>query len=203
MAWATFFRDVCDLDIADAETFAAYEVMSSRNGAYSMHTDFAMISDRPVHIRRNAAGQLHSDAGAAIAWRDGWELFFWHGLLIPPSHHWIVTHRDRICPENIELERNAELRRVMLEIYGFDRYAAARSAKVVAADQLHGFPRRLLEIDVKGDSLRVIEVTNGSLDPDGSRRKFHLGAMRGETPHDVIAASYGIAPKHYREAVRS
>jgi hypothetical protein len=51
--------------------------------------------------------------------------------------------------------------------------------------------------------VRIIEVTNGSLEPDGTRRKFHLGAMPGENPHEAIAASYGINPRHYREAVRT
>jgi hypothetical protein len=86
---------------------------------------------------------------------------------------------------------------------GFELYLTAREARLVSADELHGQPRRLLEIDVAGNRLRIIEVTNGSLEPDGTRRKFHLGALRGETPAEVIAASYGIAPKIYREAVRS
>ena len=39
--------------------------------------------------------------------------------------------------------------------------------------------------------------------PKPSRRKFILGAMPGDTPHEVIAASYGVKPDVYREAVRS
>jgi hypothetical protein len=53
-------------------------------------------------------------------------------------------------------------------------------------------------------------VINGTVEPDGTRRKFHLGAARRrgsvappDTPHDAIANSYGIAPEHYREAVRT
>ena len=203
MAYLTFFRDVCGLEIEAMEAFAEYEVMYSRGGFFSMHHDFVMISDRPSHIHRDAAGQLHCETGSAIGFRDGWELFFWHGMRIPESHHWIISHKDRISPETIELERNAELRRIMLEIYGFDRYGAARQARVVAEDELHGFPRRLLEFSVSGEPVRVIEVTNGSLEPDGSRRRFHLGAMPGATPAEVVAASYGIDPRRYREAVRS
>ena len=73
----------------------------------------------------------------------------------------------------------------------------------IAQDRMLGTQRRLLEVNVREQRIRVIEVINGSLEPDGSRRKFHLGAMAGGTPAEVVAASYGIAPAHYREAVRS
>ncbi len=56
----------------------------------------------------------------------------------------------------------------------------------------------------------VVEVVNGSEEPDGGRRKFHLGAARDprtrhppDTVNDAIANSYGIAPSCYREAVRT
>jgi hypothetical protein len=60
-----------------------------------------------------------------------------------------------------------------------------------------------LTAEVKGETLRIVEVVNGSLEPDGTRRKFLLGAMPGKTPHEAIAASYGINPAHYQEAVRT
>jgi hypothetical protein len=210
MSWATFFRDVCDLEIEQADAFAAFEVLSSRCGFYSLHADFAMVSDRPRILKRDLAGRLHADNGPAIAWRDGWQLFYWHGLQIPRSHEWMIADRGRINPGAIDKEPNAELRRIMLEIYGFERYLAERGAKVVAEDELHGFPRRLLDVNVAGESILLVEVHNGSLEPDGSRRKFHLGAARNPqtrrppvTPAEAIAASYGINPAHYREAVRS
>jgi hypothetical protein len=51
--------------------------------------------------------------------------------------------------------------------------------------------------------VRILEVSNGTREPDGTRRTFHLGAMPGDTPHQVVAASYGINPETYRESVRT
>jgi len=184
--------------------------MHSRGGPFSLHSDFAMVSDRPRVLKRDAGGRLHSDSGPAIAYRDGWSLYFWHGLHIPRSHEWVIEQSGKLTPDAIEAEPNAELRRVMLEVFGFENYLAQRKAKVIAADELHGQPRRLLEINVGGEKLQVTEVHNGSLEPDGTRRRFHLGAARDprtrkppRTPHEAVAHSYGIAPKHYREAVRT
>ena len=209
-AWRTFFVQVCQLEIAALDELAMLETMHSRGGPFSLHSDFAMVSDRPRVLKRDAGGRLHSDSGPAIAYRDGWSLYFWHGLHIPRSHEWVIEQSGKLTPDAIEAEPNAELRRVMLEVFGFENYLAQRKAKVIAADELHGQPRRLLEINVGGEKLQVTEVHNGSLEPDGTRRRFHLGAARDprtrkppRTPHEAVAHSYGIAPKHYREAVRT
>jgi hypothetical protein len=176
-----------------------------------------IISDRFAGVHwdnsRNAVGlpfRLHHDTQQAVSFRDGWGLYYWHGFRIPPSHEWLFANRAKLSADAIDKEPNAELRRIMLEIYGFERYCAEREAKVIAADELHGEARRLLEVTIKGEPIRIVEVVNGSLEPDGSRRKFHLGAARRQggsalpkTPAEAIANSYGVAPKHYREAVRT
>jgi hypothetical protein len=54
------------------------------------------------------------------------------------------------------------------------------------------------------DGARFIHVINGSLEPDGTRREFFLGASPdAKTPRDAIAASYGRPTRKYREAVRT
>jgi hypothetical protein len=99
-------------------------------------------------------------------------------------------------------EPNAELRRIMCEITAFE--PIRKIAKTLAKDKDgNGLTRRLLSAKIGSETVRIVEVENGSLEPDGTRRKFLLGAMPGKTPHEVIAASYGIAAQHYREAVRS
>ena len=203
-AWRTFFRDHCGLELGNmAEPMEWVETVYSQCGPFSTYADFVMVSDRPVILRRDAAGRLHSNDGPAIAWRDGWDIFFWHDLRIPRSHEWMLASPEQLTPDKIEAEPNAELRRVALEIFGFDRYLKARDAIVVSEDINHGLPRRLLELNIRGDRVRVLEVQNGSLEPDGSRRKFHLGAMRGNTPHECVAASYGRDPQRYREGDRT
>jgi hypothetical protein len=181
-----------------------------RDGVCIVSDRFAGVSWDNSRNRQGLPIRLHHDAKHAVSFRDGWGLYYWHGLRIPPSHEWLFTERAKLAASSIDKEPNAELRRIMLEIYGFDRYCAEREAKVIAADDLHGQPRRLLEVTVAGEPVRIVEVINGSLEPDGTRRKFHLGAARAagsrtppKTPDAAIANSYGIAPKHYREAVRT
>lgn len=73
-------------------------------------------------------------------------------------------------------------------------------ATMVAEDKSHRRPRRLYRLGEQ----QFVHVVNGSLEPDGSRREFMLGAPReARTPAEAIAWSYGIAPATYREAVRT
>ena len=186
------------------EFFEAYRGYALTCGWMFAFKPMAFVSDRPAEIHFDAQRRLHSPDGMAVRFRDGWGVHAWHGLRVPAR----LIETPDFDAGAIENESNAEFRRVLLEREyggrtGFELYAEQRNAKVIAEDISHGFPRRLLEVNVRDQRIRVIEVINGSLEPDGSRRKFHLGAMRGETPAEAIAASYGIAPAHYREAVRS
>ena len=83
-------------------------------------------------------------------------------------------------------------------------FAGIDRGKVIDKDEVFGRPRRLLELKLKGEKIRVMDVYNGSLEPDGTRRRFMLGAVAGvNTVHEAVAASYGLNPGAYREAVRT
>ena len=104
----------------------------------------------------------------------------------------------------IRRETNAELRRVMMEIYadvnGPGKLLQNMGAELIAQDECRGLPRRLYNIDGE----RFILLQNGTLEPDGSRREYLLGAdPEALTPHAVVARSYGRPVSKYNEAVRT
>ena len=200
----SFFRHIAKLPL-DYSKWQHYETATEHAGFRFMHPKFCIITDFPEFIRVDAARRPHCSNGPSHRWRDGWEIFHWHGLRIPESHQWIIKHKDRLTLETIMQEKNAELRRVMLEIaLEINPEIITRNSSLIAQDELHGHPRRLLEVKIGDDRVRIFEVMNGSLEPDGTRRRFHLGAMPGNTPHEVSAASYGLNPNIYqKEAVRT
>ena len=203
-AYISFFRDVCGWEEPALAKFAVDEILAKSCGWTWWHDDVVAISGRPTVLRRDGAGRLHADDGPALAYADGWSIFSWHGYALPLGKEWIIAEKSLISPDLIDAEGNAELRRIMLEVFGFERYIEARGAIEVASDEMFGRPRRLLSMRVAGEEIRVIDVQNGSLEPDGSRRRFFLGALRGaNTPHEAVALSYGIDPKVYVEGVRT
>jgi hypothetical protein len=160
-----------------------------------------IIAERPSRLMRDAGHRLHCADGPALLYPDGWAIHAWHGVRIPA---WFVEDKQRITPDAIEAEENAELRRVTLEIFGFDRYIAARGARLIAEDKCLGQPRQLFEIDLKGERVCVLRVVNGTVEADGRQRQFHVGVpLECKTPHEAVAWSYGLAAHRYKEAVRT
>lgn len=201
-SFLSFFRHVAKLDLPIYEKYQHWENAAIHGGFRWVHEDFCIVSDRPSVLKVDESNRPHCDDGPSHLWRDGFSIFHWHGYRIPDDHQWIITDKSRITAEAIMSEPNAELRRIMCEITAFEPIRSI--AKVVAEDRDgNGHPRRLMVAGIGGEEIRIVEVHNGSLEPDGSRRAFLLGAMPGATPHDAIAASFGISPKHYVEAVRT
>jgi hypothetical protein len=179
--------------------------MTESAGFYWTLDGVCFVSERPAKIYRDESGRLHSDKVPSISYSGtGWGFYSWHGYTIPQDKSWIIADKVRLTPSLIDAETNAELRRIMLEIYGFERYFGEREYEVIAEDvDGNGLERRLLSAEIGDETIRVVEVVNGSLEPNGTRRKYVLGAMPGNTPHEAIAASYGLNPTKYKEAVRT
>ena len=78
-----------------------------------------LVCDRPLHIRFDSANELHAEGEPAIAFADGYSLYFHHGVKLPEKYG--KVHPDLWQAEWIISEENAELRRVLIERIGYDR----------------------------------------------------------------------------------
>jgi hypothetical protein len=72
----------------------------------------------------------------------------WRGM---PVSHQIVFEPQSLKADQILLERNAELRRVMMERFGYDRLFEVAEATVLDRDSDAGGERRLLRLPIEGD----------------------------------------------------
>lgn len=207
-SYITFFRDVCGFQDPTLEKFKLDEDLTMNCGLVWWGDKVAAISDRPTRIFKDQQQRLHNDKGPAIEYRDGWGVYCWHGYRIPKNKQWMIQDKEKITADGIEAEINVELRRIMLEIFGYENYLKVRKATLVAEDKLHGQKRRLLEFRLNEELIRVVEVVNGTQEPDGTYRKFILGCIKvngkyPNTPHEAIAWSYGINPDTYKESIRT
>ena len=195
-AWTSFFRDVCGLEL-DGDLWdraRAYEDTVESACWWFPYRDFVMVSERPHTIRLEQVGprglgshRLHCDSGPAIGW-DGYELYFWHGVQVPA---WVVHSPT---PHKIIGEENVEVRRCGIEAYGWDRFVADAQLKLVDTADDPGNPGQTISLfDVPaqlwGDEVRVLLVTNGSTERDGTRRRYGL-TTPADVPDAVSAAAW-------------
>ncbi len=171
--WAahlSFFRHIAKLDL-DYSKWAPWETLAEVSGPRVVHADFAMVSDRPELLTVDDLNRPHNDTGPFCRWRDGSALYSIHGVRVPA---WLIEFPDQLTVEKIDAEANAEVRRVMLDRYGYGRYLRDAGATVLDAclDEI-GQPIRLLRREIPNDeAIVMVELVNSTVDPDGTRRTY-------------------------------
>ncbi|WP_405453580.1 hypothetical protein OG350_35185 [Streptomyces achromogenes] len=152
----------------------------------------AVVCERPSALYRDEAGRLDRGDGPALAFPDGFALYAWRGMPVRAS---FVAELRTLTPERIRSEENAELRRVMLEFYGYDRYLADSSARPLHRDETG----TLWRIDLDGDEpVVMVEVLNSTPEPDGSHRTYWLRVPPvTRTARQGVAWTFGLAEAAY------
>jgi Domain of unknown function (DUF6745) len=160
----------------------------------------AIVSERPLVLRRDDRGRPHCADGPAIAWADGLEGFAWHGVAVEP---WVIRDPGRITVAMIDGERNVEVRRVLVERFGEERLIREGGAELVDADDVGRLWRRHLDPPVRWgrreEPVVMVEVANATPEPDGTRKTYLLRvppAMR--TAREAVAWTFGLSGTQYR-----
>ncbi|MFI9645734.1 DUF6745 domain-containing protein [Streptomyces sp. NPDC052040] len=152
----------------------------------------AVVCERPSALHRDEAGRLDRGDGPALAFPDGFALYAWRGMPVQAS---FVEELRTLTPERIRSEENAELRRVMLEFYGYDRYLADSGARPLGSDETG----TLWRIDLVGDEpVVMVEVVNSTPEPDGSHNVYWLRVPpTTRTAREGVAWTFGLEATEY------
>ena len=140
------------------------------------------VCDRPTEIHKDERASLHNSSGPSVAFADGWKLYHVHGVEVPGE---IIERPDTITVARIDAERNAEVRRVMIELYGADRFLVDGGAQLVHSDGYGDLYRREI---VDDEPLVMVQVINSTAEPDGSNKAYWL-----RVPPDIQTAEAAVA----------
>ncbi|MCP9943813.1 hypothetical protein LUX12_01770 [Streptomyces somaliensis] len=152
----------------------------------------AVVSERPVELHRDEAGRLDRADGPALAYPDGFALHAWRGTPVPAD---FLAQLRSLTPDRIRGEENAELRRVMLESYGYDRYLRESGAEPVDRDGTGVLWRIPLPDD---EDVVMVEVVNSTPEPDGTNRTYWLRVPPDtRTARQGVAWTFGLEPEAY------
>ena len=161
-AYLAAMRDVLKLELPEFEKYQAWEDAALHGGFRVMHEEFCIVSDFPAEIHKDEQHRPHNDAGPSHRWRDGWSLWYIHGVRVTEQ---IVMHPETLTAAQIDAEENAEVRRVMLERFGMSRYILESGAKPQHQDEFGILYRRELAND---EPIVMVRVLNSTPEPDGS-----------------------------------
>ena len=156
-----------------------------------------MACEPPERQDIDVLGRLHREDGPALLCRDGWPLYRWHGVEIPSL---VIEQSERITVPMIDKESNAEVRRVMIERYGEERFLRNGNAKAIAKDEKGQLFRR----EIPGDEpLVMVRVKDATVSKDGQRTYFLRVPPTIETPRQAVAWTFEMDGAEYEPLVET
>jgi len=201
VALGTFLHDIVGVEVADNVLWKDYGTLATQ---YTLaHENFCIIADRrPIHLKQDS-GRINSTNGPAVVWRDGFSLYYWHGVQVPRS--WI-DHPETVDPRFALNHPNMEMRRCVAEIVGWKRV-------------LEGIPHKVIDENPNPQIGTLIEVVLPLSESErdeadrgrrflrvlcGTGREFVLSVPRTmETALQANAWSYNIEPDNYNPEIRT
>jgi hypothetical protein len=186
-----FFHEVAGVE--GLEQIEPFIRLTGAAGPWFARKRRVHISMRPTHFSLDDQGRLHSESGPAFGYPKGEKQYVWHGVTVPAK---VILAPEKITAKQIRSEWNSEVRRVMLERYGLERFLKAGNARTVNRDR-YG---RLW--DLQGD--RWVELRNSTAEPDGSHKTYFLRVPPTvDTAHEAVAWTFQMTTDEYRLAAES
>lgn len=160
----------------------------------------AVLCPPPIGYAVDPQGRPHSEDGPALRWESSWEVFAWHGTVVPRS-----LIEQPWPARSILHTRNAEVRRCAIERLGWDRFVAdldlVQVGDAVPDPGNPGHTLALFEVPrgiLDQRPSRVLLCTNATVERDGTRRQYGLEVPPLiSDPISAAAWTFGIDPYDY------
>jgi len=198
LSWLATYDYVCDvLDLrAETRPLAGLRQLATSIGWLQPHERTCWFAERPDLLRGDAGDRLHSASGPALRYPDGWSVWAWKGVEVPPG---IIEHPEQITLSSIDGERDVQVRCCMIEIMTPQRYVALGGAARVAEDETGILWRKAW---LSSDAWAAVEVINATPEPDGRHKHFFLQVPANiRTARDAVAWTYGLRANAYAQLV--
>lgn len=188
VAYYTYFNDFFGVCPSIVEM---YDIVRNCSWvAYSEQKKIIYISNSPCTIKLDEQDRVHCENGPAIAYRDGFELYVWHGQQVPDK--WIKDKRS-ITVNDFLYHSNIELRRIAAEIVGWD--TVLQSLDHVVLDQ-----------DIDPEIGTLIEATIPQIGKErfirvmcGTKRQFSIPVPpEATTALEAQAMLFGLTPEEFK-----
>jgi hypothetical protein len=139
------------------------------------------LVDFPLIFKVDEQQRLHCPDGPAIVYQDGTSGYAYHGIIMTKSHI-----ERQFTAQDIFNEANTEVRRAMLDLYGYERLHKEGLLNELQRDEagrlysLGSGPGR--------ENMRLVGVRNSTSEPDGTHKIYFL-----RVPPWISRAKEGVA----------
>lgn len=142
----------------------------------------------------------HSVQGVpAVKYSDGAEEFYWHGVKVP---EFVARRPEEITVAHIEAEDNQELRRVMIERYGLQKFMADCGAVRIGADECGELYKK--NLGPNEEPMVFVKVKNATEEPDGSFKDYFLRVPPNiRKAREAVAWTFDVPASDYKPELQT
>ena len=196
LSYCDFFLRECHLEFVRKVEWLME--LALHCGWWAPYRDAVILQERHNILRRDSQHRLHCEDGLACGYPDGWGVYAWHGVRIPER---IIMQPETITVDQIRNESNVEIRRVMIERYGIDRYIDDSGAKIIHSSG----DRILYKAELPDDEpIVTVRVINSTPESDGSTKSYFIRVPPNMTDADAaVAWTFGMDKAEYHPQVET
>ena len=187
LSYYDYFRTECA--ITGCEITDGLMDMAIVCGWWTPLAGACVFQHRPEQIHFDDRRRIHNTEGPAIKFRGSPynNVYALHGIRVKEN----VIRRNYTAAD-IDKESNVEVRRVMIDLYGQEKYLLDSNSKVVHADD---FGTLYSKEQSNDEILMMVKVINATPEPDGSFKDYFVRvdpkAYNGlKTAHAAVASTW-------------
>jgi hypothetical protein len=206
-AWAGDWLPIYDFlleakalpDQDEANELSIWLDLARNAPAYIFFDKVCLVSERPTAMHLDHRGRLHAQLEPALRFADGYELHSWHGVTCDKD---LIEHPERLTPSDIENESNSEIKRVMMEMFGFERYLTSSFGSLIHQDECGILYSRPL--GGRDEPLTMVRVKNSTPEPDGTYKEYFLRVPPTiKTAREAVAWTFEMDENEYKPKFES
>ncbi|QBD75737.1 hypothetical protein EPA93_06840 [Ktedonosporobacter rubrisoli] len=186
--WLAFFRFLHE--VFEENKLIHWALFNELVSGYRLQSKEAWLVRKPILLECDEQGRLHSASGRCLQYRDGWGWYAWHGVRMPEK---IILHPQQLTREDWLQEHNVEVRRVIQEQLGNDRFVELIGGKYIDT----GTRGNLIEVDLGNDPEGVahyVQVRDAS-----TQRQYSLRVPPSiRRADEAIAWTFGLDSQDYQ-----
>ncbi|HEY9786554.1 MAG TPA: hypothetical protein V6D17_14190 [Candidatus Obscuribacterales bacterium] len=197
-------------DAGDSRLLDNWAKLATSQNLLLFFTRACFICAPPKTMRLDEQNRLHCDKGPAFAYAnyngsyrdysnvDDFRLYCWRGVTVPD---YIIENPHKMTVKTIDAERNIEVRRAMIERYGFGKYLLDSNAEKVHEDKYGVLYRKVYSDD---EPIVMVHVNDATPQPDGFHRAYFIRVPSFiTTAKEAVAWTFNMFPDEYDPIVES